>query len=249
MRNFLLRSAIALVCCFDTSVGRAQDTAGVEPKHIALIIGNTEYSPVVPTVASAGRLPRLPHACDDAQTVAAALVKTGWDEADINQKCDLSMGDMLAQVRAFVQQVQDNPYSIAVFYFAGHGVQIDKKTYIFGVDAKPNFATVQKIIDRNSDAQLFYGSALDVYTDFINAAGSITDGGLTVILDACRSDPVIQALGGGPRKVTAPLARSRLLPGILLAVSTQDGDTAADNSAYAAAIKHSSDQTSRLLRF
>lgn len=237
MQDFLLRSGIALACCFATSAVRAQTAAEVEPKHMALIIGNTAYSPTVPTAASAGRLPRLPHACGDAQTVAAALVKTGWDEADINQKCDMSMGDMLAQVRAFVQQVQDNPYSIAVFYFAGHGVQIDKKSYIFGVDAKPNFATAQKIIERNSDAQLFYGSALDVYTDFINAVGSITDGGLTVILDACRSDPVIQALGGGPRKVTAPLARSRLLPGILLAVSTQDGDTAADNSAYADAIK------------
>lgn len=208
-----------------------------EPKHIALIIGNTDYSPAVSNSALVGRLPRLPNACGDSQTVAAGLVQIGWDEADITQKCDQTTAQMLAEIRAFVQEVQDNPYSIAVFYFAGHGVQIDKKSFIFGIEAKPNFVGARRLIAQNSDAQLFYGSALEIYSDFVNAVGAITDGGFTVIIDACRSDPLIQALGGGPRNVTAPLAKSRLLPGVLLAVSTQDGDTAADNSAYAMALK------------
>lgn len=232
--------AIAIALAATARAAAAQDagpTPSGEPKHIALIIGNTDYSPENKAKAPPGRLPRLPNACGDSQTIAAALVQVGWSEGEITQKCNLTTTEMLAQIRTFVQDVQDNPYSIAIFYFAGHGVQIDTKSFIFGVDAKPNFALARSQIASNNNAQLFFGSALEIYSDFVNAVGAINDGGFTVILDACRSDPVIKALGGGARNVTAPLARSKLLPGVLLALSTQDGDTAADSSSYASTIR------------
>lgn len=214
----------------------AQAQAGDEPKHIALVIGNTKYA-AAPGAASSAVLPELPHACEDAETIEAALVGVGWDENDITRKCDLSTGDMIKEIRSFIQLVQDNPYSIAVFYYAGHGVQIDDRSYLFGVDARPNFETARRQIEHGATGQLFFNSALELYSDILNGVGNVTDGGFTVIIDACRSDPLIQSLGGRPRLVTTSLNKTTLVPTVLVAHSTQKGETAADNGAYANAIR------------
>jgi hypothetical protein len=237
-RPIILAASLVLAA---VAPATAQDfDPGAEPMHIGLIIGNSKYAPGASAAAidgSRGVLPALPNACGDAKTVAAGLVQIGWREEEFVQKCDLTTTEMLGEIRAFVDKIQENPYSIAVFYYAGHGIKIDKSSYIFGVDARPNLRVAKNQIARNNNARMFFGSALEVSADLVSAVGLITEGGFTVILDACRSDPLIEALSGGPRKVTAPISNSFLLPGVLVAVSTQDGETAADNGLYASKLR------------
>lgn len=196
--------------------------------HFALVIGNTEYSPKGDAPLGK-KLPRLPNACNDARAVAAGFTRIWGEEKDIDLQCDLTVDQIAARIRVFVTRVQEDPLSIAVFYFAGHGLQVDQRQFIFGIDAEPNIEIAKKQIDKNPDSQLFVASSIDVYADFIQKVGAITNGGFTVIIDACRSDPLIKALNGdGVRRVTAPTVKTNLLPGILLALSTQNGEPALD---------------------
>ncbi len=227
--------AAALAFASDAS---AQEAPSGERRHVGLIIGNATY-----VGEDAGGLPRLQNACTDAQAVAAGFVRAGWKEdSEIDLQCDLSTEEMGNHVRTFVQKLQDDPYAVGVFYFAGHGVQIDDRQFIFGVNAKPNLKTVARQIESNPNSRLFIKSALDVYADLSQPVGAVTDGGLTIFLDACRSDPIIRALtGDGVRRVTAPTVTTTLLPGILIAVSTQKGQPALDGGGakgpYASALE------------
>ncbi|WP_167541747.1 MULTISPECIES: caspase family protein [unclassified Sphingopyxis] len=202
------------------------------------MIGNSKYKPAQPSETGAAPLNDLPNACRDSQNVADGLVTIGWAETEIVQKCDLTTLEMVAEVRQFVEKILRNPYSIAVFYYAGHGVQIDSRTFLFGVNARPDFETVRTQIATGSEAQLLIGDALDVSADFTSAVGNITEGGLTIILDACRSDPVIQELkGDGFRRITVPRPEDNLLPGIVVAVSAQGRASTPDNGLYARTLR------------
>jgi hypothetical protein len=233
-----LHMLAALVALSFNTVLYAQDAPAGERHHVGLIIGNSRY-------VGGENFKPLPNACSDAQNVAASLVRIGWKEdTEIDLQCDLTVDQMSTHVRRFVAQLIDDPYAVGVFYFAGHGVQVDARQFIFGVDAKPNLDVARRQIERNPDSQLFLGAALDVYADFIQDVGAVTDGGLTVIIDACRSDPLIKSLkGNGLRSITAPTVRTTLLPGIMIAASTQNGEVALDGGGaigpYAAALQSS----------
>jgi hypothetical protein len=213
----------------------ARATAAERPR-IALIIGNTAYQPDTSdatNLSTDGRLPRLKNACRDSEAVAAAVEKLGWKpDSEIIHFCDLPTSGISTEITKFLKFVADNPEAVALFYYAGHGVQVGARSYLFGIDAKPNLKTAARQIDKGSEAQLFVGDAIDVYQDFIIKAGSITDGGFTILIDACRSDPVVNALNpkDGLRKVTAPSNKTTILDGILIGYSTQDGEFAADGA-------------------
>jgi uncharacterized caspase-like protein len=113
---------------------------------------------------------------------------------------------------------------IALFYYAGHGVQVRNVNYLVPVSANP-------VKEADVDFQM-----VDVSLILRQMEGSGTKLNL-VILDACRNKP----FGGrGLRGTESGLAQIRAPEGTLLSYATQPGNVALDdtgnNSPYSAAL-------------
>ena len=90
--------------------------------RLALVIGNGTY----PGGA------RLGNPTNDATSIAQALRQLKFD---VNLKTDCTRQDMDSAVRAFCAEVARQK-AVALFYFAGHGMQINWRNYLLPVDIK-----------------------------------------------------------------------------------------------------------------
>ena len=89
--------------------------------RIALVIGNSDYSNVG----------KLNNPKNDANDIASILCKLNFDVTKI---MDASLIDIQQAVNDFLQALDE--YAVGLFYYAGHGMQIDGKNYIIPVDLK-----------------------------------------------------------------------------------------------------------------
>lgn len=163
-------------------------------KAYALIIGIQSYN-VKP----------LDNAVNDAVGVAQKLLSLGYvvdllTEAKI-EDIDKSLGKL---------QNEANGYDVVLFYFSGHGMQIDGYNYITAVDT--NF------YDETS-VKYHGGIKVDEVLDRMKKTGANTK---IQILDACRDSPL---KGRGLSEGMAPMYAPR---GTLIAFSTSPGETASD---------------------
>ena len=169
--------------------------ADVTAPRLALVIGNGSY-------------PRAPLAncTNDAHAIAAALKQVQFA---VTLKTDCSQQDMVGAVHAFCREV-DRQRAVALFYFAGHGMQIDWHNYLLPVD-----------VALSSAADL-PRQAMDVST-LLDGLGKVASAMNIVILDACRDNPfgVANKTGAGLSQMDAP-ART------LLAYATAPGNVASD---------------------
>ena len=108
-------TAAAVLCSGGAS---AQD-------RFALVIGNSNYQAVR----------QLPNAVHDAAAVSDFLKSAGFD---VTTALDLDQAGMRHAVQDFAQRLagKDDQKTTALFYFAGHGVQVDGENYLVPVDAK-----------------------------------------------------------------------------------------------------------------
>jgi uncharacterized caspase-like protein len=176
-----------------------------EPRH-ALVIGNGAYA--------AGPLNNATH---DAQLVAASLRSVGFH---VVERHDLNRDGMLRAIRAFGEELRDG--GVGLFYFAGHGVQVDGRSYLVPIDAR---------VRVSSDVTLEAVDAGHVLARMEEANNRLN----LVVLDACRNNPLPKATrtsGGGLAFLQAPT-------GVLIAYATAPGQVAADgagsNSVYSKA--------------
>jgi len=164
-------------------------------KRVALIIGNSGYS----------HSP-LKNPVNDAKDMAEVLKKVGFDvllELDANQQ------GMEEAIDNFGRKLI--PGSVALFYFAGHGVQVNGENYLIPVDA---------VINRQSDVRykaVDTGQVLDVMGEGKNNLN-------IVILDACRNNPLPRSYRSNSRGL-AKLDGPR---GTILGFATSPGSVAAD---------------------
>jgi hypothetical protein len=118
------------------------------------------------------------------------------------------------------------PGAVGLFYYAGHGVQLNGKNYLIPTTAQ---------IEREGDVEIEAVSADWVIEQMRYARNRLN----IMILDACRNNPFIhnnRSLGGnGLAGIEAPA-------GILIAYSTAPGSVATDGSGrdspYAEALSH-----------
>jgi hypothetical protein len=193
----------ALLLC-----GLAHAAEPVEPRRVALVIGNSAY-PVRP----------LPNARNDARLVARTLVAAGFELIGGHEWFDLSGDGLRDAAKLFGRSL--GPNTVAVLYFAGHGIEDNGKNYLVPVDA-----------DITASLQLYDLLPVDqLMTDVERAR---TGMGI-IILDACRTYPVAGLRGAG-----AGLAQMQAPRGTLVAFATQPGRAAQDgssgNSPYALAL-------------
>jgi len=118
---------------------------------------------------------------------------------------------MEAGIREFSEKLPG--YNVALFYYAGHGMQVDGMNYLIPTDAQLNKKEDCKWEAISVD---FVVEEFEKYPDNTNI----------VILDACRNDPFRSWSRGGERgfKAIAPTS------GTIIAFATSEGSTAADGS-------------------
>lgn len=217
----LSRLVLAVAALFISSVAaahacerRAPDSAFVnailEPgeRRVAFVAGVGAYQ----------TLPALPNPPRDAQAVSERLASLGFEVyAAINPNAD-DFSACFAQFEAVTARA-----TVALFYFAGHGVQ-------FG-DA--NYMTVTDSRIANGQPQSFF--ALDEYMTRLSRSNAAR----LIFLDACRDNPLSGqsvTAGGAARSIRAglaPLPQSSASPqggGQFVAFSTSPNATAADGS-------------------
>jgi len=188
----LLLSLLAMVACF-CAPARAD-------KRVALVIGNSNYQNVT----------RLDNPMNDAKLMADTLRGLGFTLVGGAAQIDLDKVKFDGAVESFGNQLPGA--DVALFYYAGHGVQVRGSNYLVPVGANPTK-------EADVDFQM-----VDVALVLRQMEGSGTKLNL-IILDACRNNP----FGGrGLRATDGGLAQMRAPEGTLISYATQPGNVAQD---------------------
>ncbi|MEM6278995.1 MAG: caspase family protein, partial [Verrucomicrobiota bacterium] len=186
----------------------------------ALIIGNNEYE----------HARALSNPANDAEDMTSLLSELGFD---VSLQLDADLKTMRRALREFIDElpVESDPDSVALVYFAGHGVQIKGENFLIPVDAE--MARDYEVPDETL--------SMNLIMEGLETAGA----GLNLlILDCCRNDPFARSWRGSRSTTSTGLAMPGGAPqGMFLAFSTSPNDVAddgeGDNSPYTAALlKH-----------
>jgi hypothetical protein len=197
--NVALRFLAAISLGLIAALAQASE-AGAE-KRIALVVGNARYA------TAPLNNPEI-----DARTVATALTKLGFD---VTTHVNLGVREFRRVLREYSKRLQ-NDGTVAVFYYAGHGVQIDGKNYLLPVDL--NLRDEDEVKDDGVDIDELFVSRLER----VRAHTRI------VILDACRDNP----FGKKTRTVRSISGLAEMdANGALIAFSSAPGKVAEDGPA------------------
>ena len=193
LRNLLVGAAGPAVSLPPAEIS---SIAGEAARH-ALIIGNSAY-------ASAP----LDNPANDAKAMAGLLKEAGFTtSAVINAR----RTDMLAAIEKFGAAAKRAETKQVLFYYAGHGAQLDWRNYLLPVDAVVESAehVKQRCVDLAEILGQFKG---------------IKDKTFILILDACRNNP----FGIGYVPPQKGLSQFDAPVGSLLAYATSPGNVASD---------------------
>ncbi len=189
-------------------------------KRVALVVGNSTYAQVSP----------LANPANDANDISSALKSAGF-EVILGLNVDKREFD--TKVRNFADLLENA--DVAIFFYAGHGLQVGGRNYLIPVDAR-----LQSERDLDFDA---------VNLDFILKQMELGRADKTniVFLDACRDNPftrnLARSMGTRSASIGKGLAQVDTGVGTFIAYSTQPGNVALDgtgrNSPFTAALaKH-----------
>ena len=188
--------------------------AGAAPaeRRVALVVGNGNYQHVG----------QLSNPRNDAQLMANALRSAGFELIGGEALIDGDRARMVAAVRQFGQALGSD--TVAVFYYAGHGVEVRGNNYLIPVEANPR---------RELDVELEMFDAGIVLRQMEGANARLS----IMILDACRNNPLA---GRGLRSGSAGLQPMRAARGTIISYAAQPGAPALDgdevNSPYTQAL-------------
>ena len=126
--------------------------ANAAERRVAFVVGNSAYETV----------PQLPNPTNDAKAVAAALKRSGFE---VVTALDLDKAEFDKAFEKFIRSLTGA--ELSVFYYSGHGIQVDNDNRIIPVDAKlkstddlevetVNVRTIMSYMQSNSKIQLVY---------------------------------------------------------------------------------------------
>jgi WD40 repeat protein len=185
---------VALVCCLTIS------SQALAERRVALVIGNSNYKNVTP----------LSNSGDDAKMMADTLRNVGFDLIHDRALLDLDKTEFETAIQEFSRSAQGA--DIAIFYFAGYGVQIRGSNYLLPVNADPT---------READVPLQTVNA-NLLLRLIEDAGTKLS---LVVLDACHDNPFSDR---GFRSVG--LGQMQAPEGTLISFASQPGRAAMDGT-------------------
>jgi uncharacterized caspase-like protein len=174
-------------------------------KRVALVIGNSAYK-------HAGE---LANPKNDATDMAAGLKKLNFQ---VVEGYDLDKTNLDRKLRDFASALQGA--ELGLFFYSGHGLQVDGQNYIVPVDA-----------------ELTTAAALDfemVRLDLVHRTMEREAPTNILFLDACRNNPLARnlarALGTRSMEIGRGLTPVESGSGTLISFSTQPGNVASDGS-------------------
>lgn len=204
----------------DEGGGNEQAVPAVTPpKRVALVIGNGSYKHVS----------GLRNPTNDATAMIATLKSL---EFEVIAGIDLNVHDMDDKLAEFARSIRNA--DIAIFYYAGHGLQVDGENYLVPVDAKLAHIgqLTRQTVKLKDQLAMMHGQA--------NAG--------ILIMDCCRDNPFVRSLArsvnASARSIAVSTGLARMdetTSGSLVAFATAPNDVADDgnglpNSPYTAAL-------------
>jgi hypothetical protein len=172
--------------------------------RIALVIGQSAYRAVTP----------LPNPANDAKAITQLLGDAGFE---VLAAADLSQNELREKVGDFAARIAaKGPDTIALVFYAGHGLQIDGENFLVPVDIDPK---------READIPL---QAVRL-NDILNTLTSVPSKTRIILLDACRNNPfpaINKTSGHGLAIVDAKVGAA----GTFVSYSTSPGAEAEDGS-------------------
>jgi hypothetical protein len=187
----------ATLCAIGASDARAAP-------RVAFVVGNAGYQNAAP----------LANPLNDARAIGEALERLGFK---VHLALDSSQDELLGALDAFSADLIGA--EAAIFYYSGHGMQIDGTNYLLPVD-----------IEVENERSIRYG-AIDV-AEVIHDMEQEAEVSI-VVLDACRDNPFLADLQkkAGTRSVAASRGLAPIKStgnGTLIAYAAEPGAVASD---------------------
>ena len=177
-------------------------------KRIALVIGNATYI----------NSPTLKNPKNDADDIAAALKRLSFD---VSERLDLKLVQFDQDLEKFFSTAKDA--DIALLFYSGHGLQIERKGYLVPTNFKPESWT-------SAFRQLV---AIQEIISKLEKAAKVT----VIILDACRDGPIQERLLRFALEQNRSTLTAKGLPPVsiygtntLVVYATTPGNTASDGT-------------------
>jgi uncharacterized caspase-like protein len=186
---------------FSVRPAAAQATRGaqlieVTEERLALVIGNAGYRN--PTT--------LDNPVNDARLIGDQLTKAGFK---VSRHENLDRNGLFSAMRNFGDKLNDR--TIAVFYYAGHALQLRDRNFLVPIDAD---------IRNEDEIELTSVDVGFILTRMSTARSRVN----IVILDACRNNPF-----GGKTRPARGLAQMEAPVGTYLAFATAPGKVSEDS--------------------
>lgn len=195
------RRALAGLSALSLSPWLAADALAETSIHalprVALVVGNCAYADSP-----------LQNPINDANAIARELRQSGFT---VELQTDASREAMQKAITAFCVQLAKQK-AVGLFYFAGHGLQLDWRNYLVPVDAR--LVSAADVTRSTVDLSSLFGG--------LSRAGNPMN---IVVLDACRDNPF-----GSDHKTGRGLSQMDAPAGTFLAYATAPGNVAADGS-------------------
>jgi TPR repeat protein len=201
--KLLLAGLALLLSIFGSTAANAAD------ERIALVIGASDYGPNA----------KLKNTIADAELMADTLRQVGFAEGNITILRNPDRAVMRRELTNFYNKARAIAGNgLALFYFAGHGVQIDGENYLLPIDPDiiESGGSEATIINRGVQPQMILDEL--TRTNIRNIA---------LILDACRQNQFAKTQRG---LVRVDLKEGTTGPKKLVAYATSYGSVAADGS-------------------
>jgi uncharacterized caspase-like protein len=179
----------------DGQAGKLTQQANTPRKRVALVIGNSRYT------SSSLKLP-----VNDAHVMASTLRRLGFE---VEEKTNLGYRAFKKAVEDFGKRMKGG--EVGLFYFAGHGIQVQGKNYLVPVDARV----------RSENGVSNKAVAADFVLDTMQSAGNAVN---IVVLDASRANP----LGRSFRPASRGLASMASPSGTIISYAAAPDTTATD---------------------
>lgn len=187
----------SLVYAADRGVAVKPRAGEAKERKTALVIGNSAY------LVSPLRNP-----ANDAKIMARTLRDLGFS---VDERANLGQKEMKQAIEDFGRSIKSG--GVGLFYYAGHGMQVDGRNYLIPVDADIQGEAEVDIKAVDAGAVL---AKMDMAKNSMNI----------VILDACRNNPFSRSF----RSANLGLASMNAPSGTLIAYATAPGSVASDGA-------------------
>ena len=182
-------------------------SADAAQRRVALVVGNAAYATAP-----------LKNPANDARAIAQSLQQLGFE---VQVHTNVGQKDFNRAITTFGERL--GPETVALFYYAGHGIQVRGKNYLVPVDAH----IVNEAAVRSESVDV------DALLEHFQTSGSTLN---IVILDACRNNPFERSFRGS----SGGLAQMDAPKGTMIAYATAPGrvalDGEGDNGLYTSAL-------------